>query len=81
VTDHLQAIITGLVARLGARGSRGFVPNTAILGLLAIAMGVQFALSAIRSFMLGPDHAAPRYDANESRVHWVASKVSHANAG
>ena len=57
-----------LFARLGARGGRGFVHDTPrLLGLLAIAMGVQFALSAIRSFMLGPDHAAPRYDANESR--------------
>ena len=26
---------------------------------------IQFALSGIRSFMLGPDHAALRYDANE----------------
>ena len=47
---------------------------------------IQFALSGIRSFMVGPDHAAPRYDANESSVqNWVASKVSiapiHANPG
>jgi hypothetical protein len=38
------------------------------MGLIVIAMGVQFALTGIRSFMLETDHAAPRHDANESRV-------------
>lgn len=59
-----------LVARLGGRGSGGFVHDTVtrFMGLIVIAMGVQFALTGMRSFMLEPDHAAPRHDANGSRV-------------
>ena len=53
-----------LVARLGAKDSGGFVHDvvTRFMGLIVIAMGVQFALSGIRSFMLEPDCAAPQRD-------------------
>jgi multiple antibiotic resistance protein len=42
-----------LAARLGGRGSGGFVHDTVtrFMGLIVMAMGVQFALSGIRSFM------------------------------
>jgi len=55
-----------LVARLGRSGTGGFVHDTVtrFMGLIVIAMGVQFALSGMRSFMLEPDHAAPQHDAN-----------------
>jgi multiple antibiotic resistance protein len=58
-----------VVARLGGRGSGGFVHDTVtrFLGLIVIAMGVQFALTGMRSFMLEPDHAIQRHHANESR--------------
>jgi small neutral amino acid transporter SnatA (MarC family) len=57
-------ILIVLVARFG--GSGGFVHSavTRSMGLIVIAMGVQFALSGMRSFMLETDHAAPRHDAN-----------------
>ena len=41
---------------------------TRFMGLIVIAMGVQFALSGMRSFILEPDHAAPRHDANAAGV-------------
>jgi len=49
VTDHLQAIITVL-------SLVGFVHDavTRFMGLIVVAMGVQFALSGVRSFMLEP---------------------------
>ena len=61
---------------LSAAGFRTVIANTpqrqeplkALHGTDRIAMGVQFALMGVRSFMLEPDHAAPRHDANESRV-------------
>jgi len=51
-----------LVARVGGTGGGGFVHDTGtrFMGLIVIAMGVQFALSGIRSFKLQTDHAAPR---------------------
>jgi multiple antibiotic resistance protein len=50
-----------LVARLGGRGSGGFVHDTVtrFMGLIVIAMGVQFALSGVRSFMLASSATLP----------------------
>jgi multiple antibiotic resistance protein len=69
VATIVMWLVIVLVARLGGKGSGGFVHDTVtrFMGLIVIAMGVQFALSDMRSFMLETDHAAPRHDANESR--------------
>jgi multiple antibiotic resistance protein len=42
-----------IVSRLGGRGSGGFVHDavTRFMGLIVIAMGIQFALTGMRSFM------------------------------
>ena len=63
-------LLVVLVARLGGKGSGGFVHDTAtrFLGLIVIAMGVQFALSGMRSIMYEPDHAIQQHDANAARV-------------
>ena len=44
-----------LVARLGHTGGGGFVRDTGtrFMGLIVIAMGVQFALTGLRAFMAG----------------------------
>jgi multiple antibiotic resistance protein len=70
VATTVMWILIVLVARLGGRGSGGFVHDavTRFMGLIVIAMGVQFALSGGRSFMLETFHPAPRQDANESIV-------------
>jgi multiple antibiotic resistance protein len=59
-----------LVARVGGSGGGGFVHDTVtrFMGLIVIAMGVQFALSGIRSFMLQADHATPQERANAAGV-------------
>jgi len=46
-------LVIVLVARLGGKGSGGFVHDTVtrFMGLIVIAMGVQFALTGLRSFM------------------------------
>jgi multiple antibiotic resistance protein len=77
VATTVMWLLIVFVTRLGARGSGGFVHDTVtrFMGLIVIAMGVQFALSGIQSFMLEPDHAAPRHDANTTQV------PIHANPG
>jgi hypothetical protein len=69
VATTVMWLLIVLVARLGGSG-RGFVRDTVtrFMGLIVIAMGVQFALSGVRSFMLEPDHAAPRAGANAAGV-------------
>jgi len=64
VATTVMWLLIVLVARLGAKDSGGFVHDvvTRFMGLIVIAMGVQFALSGIRSFMLEPDCAAPQRD-------------------
>jgi multiple antibiotic resistance protein len=44
------------VARVGGHGGQGFVRDTIsrFMGLIVIAMGVQFALTGIRGFFNGP---------------------------
>jgi multiple antibiotic resistance protein len=73
VATTVMWLLIVLVGRLGARGSGGFVHDTVTLfmGLIVIAMGVQFALSGILSFMLEPDRAAPQRDGQreQSPVH------------
>jgi small neutral amino acid transporter SnatA (MarC family) len=56
-------LVIVLVARLGGKGNVGFLHATLtrFMGLIVIAMGVQFALTGMRSFMLETDHAAPRH--------------------
>ena len=70
VATTVMWLLVVLVARLGGKGSGGFVHDTAtrFLGLIVIAMGVQFALSGMRSFMYEPDHAIQRHDANAAGV-------------
>ncbi len=67
---NVMWLLVVLVARLGGKGSGGFVHDTAtrFLGLTVIAMGVQFALTGMRSFMYEPDHAIQRHDANAAGV-------------
>ena len=69
VATTVMWLLIVLIGRLGGGGSGGFVHDTAtrFMGLIVIAMGVQFALSGMRSFMLKPDHAAPRHDANAAQ--------------
>jgi multiple antibiotic resistance protein len=64
VATTVMWLVIVLLARLGGSGSGGFVRETAtrFMGLIVIAMGVQFALTGVRSFMLEPDRAAPRHD-------------------
>lgn len=59
-----------LLARLGRRGSGGFVHDTVtrFMGLIVIAMGTQFALSGMRSFMRETGHAAVGDRANAAVV-------------
>jgi multiple antibiotic resistance protein len=54
VATTVMWLVIVLVARLGGKGSGGFVHDTLtrFMGLIVIAMGVQFALTGIRSFML-----------------------------
>jgi small neutral amino acid transporter SnatA (MarC family) len=70
VATAVMWLLIVLVARLGRSSSGGFVHDTVtrFMGLIVIAMGVQFALSGVRSFMLEPDHAAPRPGANAAGV-------------
>lgn len=70
VATTVMWLLVVLVARLGGKGSGGFVHYTAtrFLGLIVIAMGVQFALSGMRSFMFEPDHAVQRHEANAAGV-------------
>jgi multiple antibiotic resistance protein len=70
VATTVTWLLIVLVARLGAKGSGGFVHDTVtrFMGLIVIVMGVQFALSEIRSLCLNqivPHHNAM---ANESRA-------------
>jgi multiple antibiotic resistance protein len=53
VATSVMWLLILIVARLGGRGSGGFVHDTAtrFMGLIVIAMGVQFALTGMRSFM------------------------------
>jgi multiple antibiotic resistance protein len=64
VATTVMWLVIVLLARLGGSGSGGFVRETAtrFMGLIVIAMGVQFALTGVRSFMLEPDRSAPRHD-------------------
>ena len=57
VATTVMWLVIVLLARLGGSGSGGFVRETAtrFMGLIVIAMGVQFALTGVRSFMLEPD--------------------------
>jgi multiple antibiotic resistance protein len=61
VATTVMWLMIVLVPRLGGRGSGGFVHETAtrFMGLIVIAMGVQFALSGMRSFMLEKSAALP----------------------
>jgi hypothetical protein len=78
VATIVMWLLIVLVARLGGKGSGGFVHDTAtrFMGLIVIAMGVQFALTGMRSFMLEPDHAAPRHDANAAGVRQNICRTS-----
>ena len=53
VATTVMWLVIVLVARLGGKGSGGFVHDTAtrFMGLIVITMGVQFALTGMRSFM------------------------------
>ena len=79
VATTVMWLLIVLVARLGGKGSGGFVHDTAtrFMGLIVIAMGVQFALTGMRSFMLEPDHAIPRHDANAAGVTRSVYRTSH----
>jgi hypothetical protein len=71
-----------LVARLGGSGSGGFAHDavTRFLGLIVIAMGVQFALSGVRSFMLEPYRAALRHDVSDApalKSGWIAPSMNN----
>jgi small neutral amino acid transporter SnatA (MarC family) len=71
VATTVMWLLIVLVAHLGGSGSGGgFVHDTVtrFMGLIVIAMGIQFALSGMRSFMLERDHAAPRQHANAAGV-------------
>ena len=59
VATTMMWILIVLFARLGGSGSGGFVHDavTRFMGLIVIAMGVQF-VSGLRSFMLEPYRAA-----------------------
>jgi multiple antibiotic resistance protein len=56
VATSVMWLLILIVARLGGRGSGGFVHDTVtrFMGLIVIAMGVQFSLSGVRAFMLEP---------------------------
>ena len=68
VATSVMWLLILIVARLGGRGSGGFVHDTVtrFMGLIVIAMGVQFALSGVRSFMLEPFRAALRHDVSDA---------------
>ena len=53
VATIVMWLVIVLLARLGGKGSGGFVHDTVtrFMGLIVIAMGVQFALTGLRSFM------------------------------
>jgi len=53
VATTVMWLVIVLLARLGGKGSGGFVHDTVtrFMGLIVIAMGVQFALTGLRSFM------------------------------
>ena len=77
VATTVMWLLILLVARLGGRGSGGFVHDTVtrFMGLIVIAMGVQFALSGVRSFMLEPYRAALRHDVTDSElVSWELAR-------
>ena len=61
VATTVMWLLIVLVARLGGSGSGGFVHDTVtrFMGLIVIAMGVQFALSGMRSFMLETTQLSP----------------------
>jgi small neutral amino acid transporter SnatA (MarC family) len=67
VATTVMWILIVLVARLGGSGSGGFVHDavTRFMGLIVVAMGIQFALSGVRSFMLEPYRAALRHDVSD----------------
>jgi multiple antibiotic resistance protein len=49
-------IVTVTMARGGTRAGGGFLRDTAMqfMGLIVVAMGMQFALTGVRSFFLAP---------------------------
>jgi multiple antibiotic resistance protein len=82
VATTVMWILIVLVARLGGSGSGGFVHDAVsrFMGLIVIAMGVQFALSGVRSFMLEPYRAALRHDISESelmKTGWIVPSMNH----
>jgi multiple antibiotic resistance protein len=81
VATTVMWILIVLVARLGGRGSGGFLHDavTRFMGLIVIAMGVQFALSGVRSFMLEPYRAALRHDVSDSepmKSGWIVPSMN-----
>jgi multiple antibiotic resistance protein len=70
VATIVMWLLIVLLARLGRSGSGGFVHDTVtrFMGLIVIAMGTQFALSGMRSFMLETDRATPRHLADPGRA-------------
>jgi multiple antibiotic resistance protein len=64
VATTVMWLVIVLLARLGGSGRGGFVRETAtrFMGLIVIAMGVQFALTGVRSFMLEPEQSPPAHD-------------------
>jgi multiple antibiotic resistance protein len=82
VATTVMWLLIVLVARLGGRGSGGFVHDTVtrFMGLIVIAMGVQFALSGVRSFMLEPYRAALRHDVSDSKPMksgWIVPSMNN----
>jgi multiple antibiotic resistance protein len=80
VATIVMWLLIVLLARLGRSGSGGFVHDTVtrFMGLIVIAMGTQFALSGMRSFMLETGHAARRHLADPAGVTQTPGTLSVA---